>query len=224
MSAAPGGAPRRVDRSTSSGVSAHRQCYPAVVAHASATRRPATYADLLAVPEHLVAEILNGDLHTTPRPAPRHADASSGLAGALRGPFDRGRGGPGGWRILAEPELHLSADVLVPDLAGWRRERLPALPDTAYFSLPPDWICEVVSPATAALDRVQKLSIYAREQVTHAWLVDPIATTLEVLHLEGGRWTILDTWSGLTIVRAQPFDAIDLDLSLLWEDEAPRTL
>lgn len=166
-----------------------------------------------------MAEILDGELHATPRPAPRHADAASGLGGALRGPFDRGRGGPGGWRILAEPELHLGADVLVPDLAGWRRERLPVLPDTAYFPLAPDWICEVVSPSTAALDRVAKLSIYARERVTHAWLVDPLARTLEVLRLENGRWTIVSTWSGLAAVRAEPFDAIDLELSLLWEDE-----
>ena len=182
------------------------------------TRQPATYADLLKVPDHLVAEILDGELYATPRPAPRHADASSGLGGALRGPFDRGRGGPGGWRILDEPELHLAADVVVPDLAGWRRERLPSLPEEAYFSLAPDWICEVISPSTAAMDRVKKLSIYAREGVSHAWLVDPIARTLEVLHREGGRWTIVSTWSGLVTVRAQPFDAIDLDLSLLWED------
>jgi len=136
----------------------------------------------------------------------------------LRGPFDRGRGGPGGWRILDEPELHLASDVVVPELAGWRRERLPRLPDEAYFSLAPDWICEVVSPSTAAMDRVKKLAIYARERVSHAWLVDPIACTLEVLRLEEGRWTIFLTWSGLDTVRADPFDAIDLDLSLLWED------
>ena len=170
------------------------------------------------MPEHLVAEILDGELYATPRPGPRHADASSGLSGALRGPFDRGRGGPGGWRILGEPELHLGSDVLVPDLAGWRRERLPRLPDAAFFSLAPDWICEVVSPSTAAMDRVTKLAIYAREGVPHAWLVDPIARTLEVLRLNAGRWTILSTWSGLSIVRAEPFEAIDLDLALLWEE------
>jgi Uma2 family endonuclease len=175
----------------------------------------------LAVPDRLVAEILDGELHATPRPSPRHAAASSGLGGALHGPFDRGRGGPGGWRILDEPELHMGSDVLVPDLAGWRRERLPELPDTAYFTLAPDWVCEVVSPATAAMDRGQKLAIYAREQVAYAWLVDPIARTIEVLRLERSRWTILDTHSGLGSVRAQPFEAIELDLSLLWE-EAPR--
>ena len=182
------------------------------------TARPATYDDLLKVPDHLVAEILDGELHTSPRPALRHADARSGLVGFLRGPFDRGRAGPGGWRILDEPELHLGRDVLVPDLAGWRRPRLPPLPDTAYFDVSPDWVCEVVSPSTAAIDRVKKLTIYAREQVRHAWLIDPLARTLEVLRLEHGRWTIVATWSGMAVVMAEPFEAIDLDLSLLWEE------
>jgi Uma2 family endonuclease len=183
-------------------------------------RQPATYDDLLKVPDHLVAEIIGGELYATPRPGPRHADASSGLGGALRGPFDRGRGGPGGWRILDEPELHLGRDVLVPDLAGWRRDRLPALPEEAYFSLPPDWICEVLSPSTAALDRVKKMAIYARVSVPYAWLVDPIAHTLDALRLEGGRWTILSTSADLDVVRVLPFDAIDLDLTLLWETPA----
>ncbi|MGH9383354.1 MAG: Uma2 family endonuclease [Vicinamibacterales bacterium] len=181
------------------------------------TRHTATYDDLLQVPDHLVAEILDGDLHASPRPSPKHQDASSGLGGALRGPFDRGRGGPGGWRILDEPELHLGPHVIVPDLAGWRRERLPVLPDEAFVAVAPDWVCEVVSPSTAAMDRVKKLSIYAREGVAHVWLIDPLARTLEALRLESARWTIGSTWSGLAMVRAEPFDARDLDLSLLWE-------
>jgi Uma2 family endonuclease len=181
------------------------------------TKRRATYEDLLKVPSHLVAEILDGELHSTPRPSPPHAAASSGVAGALHAPFDRGRGGPGGWRILFEPELHLGGDVLVPDLSAWKRERLPPLPDDAYFTLSPDWICEVVSPSTASMDRVKKLAIYARENVRHAWLIDPLARTLEVLRLENGRWTILLTASDLATVRAEPFEAIELELSFLWE-------
>ena len=180
-------------------------------------RRPATYDDLLQLPDHIVAEIVDGELHTSPRPAPRHASATSGLGAALHQPFDWGRGGPGGWRILFEPELHLKADILVPDLAGWHRERMPALPEQAYFSLAPDWICEVLSTSTASFDRVKKLTVYARERVTHAWLVDPIATTLEVLRLENGRWSILSTWAKSDVVRADPFDAIELVLTLLWE-------
>lgn len=193
-------------------------CYSRDVAQPHRPQRPATYEDLRQVPDHLVAEILDGELYATPRPAPRHANASSGLLGVVRGPFDHGHRGPGGWRVLFEPEVHLGSDVPVPDIAGWRRERLPTLPEQAYFSVAPDWVCEVVSPSTAAMDRVKKLAIYAREEVRHAWLVDPLARTLEVLRLEGGRWTIVSTWTGPVSVRAEPFDAIELDLSLLWED------
>ena len=185
-------------------------------------RPPATYEDLLAVPDHLVAEIVDGELYAPPRPAPRHADASSALGGLLHGPFDRGRGGPGGWRILFEPELHLERDVLVPDLAGWRRERLPALPDEAFFSVATDWVCEVLSPRTAALDRVKKLTVYARAHVSHAWLVDPIAQTLEALRLENARWVIMVTCAGSDVVRLPPFDEIELDLGVLWETPPDR--
>lgn len=184
---------------------------------ADRAKRPATYDDLRQVPAHLVAEILDGELHTSPRPGPRHADASSGLGGALRGPFDRGRGGPGGWRILFEPEVHLSSDVVVPDIAGWRRERLPNLPEETFFTVAPDWVCEVLSPSTVSIDRLKKLAIYARERVAHAWLVDPIARTVEILRLENGRWSIVATVGDLDVVRAEPFEAIELDLSLLWE-------
>jgi len=190
------------------------------VAHPDSQRRAATYADLLQVPDHLVAEILDGELYASPRPAPRHARASSGLGGELHGPFDVGRGGPGGWYILDEPELHLARDVVVPDLAGWRRERLPRLPDEAFFPLAPDWVCEVISPSTAAMDRVKKLTIYARESVAHVWLIDPLARILEVLRLESQRWLIAGTWSDHDVVRAEPFAAIELDLTLLW-DEPP---
>jgi Uma2 family endonuclease len=181
--------------------------------------RPATYEDLMQVPDIMVAEIVDGELHASPRPAPRHANAASSLGAELMPPYHRGRGGPGGWRILFEPELHFGRNVLVPDLAGWRRERMPLLPKAAYFSLAPDWVCEVLSPSTASLDRVKKLAIYARDQVGHAWLVDPAARTLEVLRLEAGRWTILATHAGDEVVRAEPFADIDLELASLWADE-----
>lgn len=187
------------------------------MAQADRRRQPATYEDLLKVPDHLVAEIVDGDLYASPRPAPRHAHATSRLGGSLDGPFDRGRGGPGGWRILDEPELHLGPDIVVPDLAGWRRERLPALPEEAYFSVAPDWVCEVVSPSTAALDRVKKMGVYARERVQHAWLIDPIAQTLEALRLENSRWVIVSSCAGAEVVRVPPFEAIDLDLAVLWD-------
>ena len=136
----------------------------------------ATYQDVLDAPEHVVAEIIGGTLYTHPRPAPRHATASSVLGGKLGAAFHWGEGGPGGWRILDEPELHLGEEILVPDLAGWRRERMPELPDTAYFTLAPDWACEVLSASTRKLDLVRKRPIYAREGIPHLWLVDPSGT------------------------------------------------
>ena len=178
--------------------------------------RRATYEDLLAVPDHLVAEILNGLLITHPRPAARHARAASRLGAELDGPFDRGRNGPGGWLLLDEPELHLHGDVLVPDLAGWRRERMPELPDTAAFELAPDWVCEVLSPSTEATDRAEKMPIYGREGVGHVWLVDPVARTLEVFQLEASRWVVLGTWRDDAWVRAAPFTELDLELAGLW--------
>jgi len=180
--------------------------------------RPATYEDLVALPDTLVAEIVHGELHASPRPAPKHTRAYSALGTLIGGPYDHGIGGPGGWWILDEPELHLDRDVLVPDLAGWRRGRLPRLPETAYFPLAPDWICEVLSPSTAQLDRAKKLAIYARERVAHAWLIDPLARTLEVLRLEHGRWVILGTHAGSEVVRAEPFAELDLGLDGLWAD------
>jgi len=185
----------------------------------TAIRRRATYEDLCQVPDHKVAEILDGELSVSPRPALRHASASSGLGGQLWGPFQGGRGGgPGGWWILDEPELHLADDVLVPDLAGWRRERLPAVPDTAYMTLAPDWVCEVISPATERMDRSRKMRIYAREGVVHLWLLDPIVRTLEVLRLESARWVLLGTHGDTDIVRVEPFEAIEIELTALWSD------
>lgn len=178
--------------------------------------RIATYADIEALPENMVGEILFGALHTHPRPAPRHSRASTRLGAELDGPFDRGRGGPGGWVILDEPELHLGPHVIVPDLAGWRRERMPKLPDTAYFETPPDWVCEVLSPSTARVDRTDKLAIYAAFQVTHAWYVDPDARTLEVLVLSGDKWLITATFKDDDKVAAPPFEAHTFALDGLW--------
>jgi Uma2 family endonuclease len=180
--------------------------------------RRATYEDLVALPDNLVAEIVDGELHASPRPAPRHAVAETAVGMLLGNPFHFGRGGPGGWWILAEPELHFASDVLVPDFAGWRRSRMPSIPEKAYFELAPDWVCEVISASTASLDRTKKLAIYAREQVSHAWLVDPVARTLEVLRLEAGRWVIVSSHAGSETVRAEPFDEVELTLSDLWVD------
>jgi Uma2 family endonuclease len=180
--------------------------------------RHATYEDLAALPDGIVAEIVDGELHANPRPALRHARTGSVLGVRIGGPYDDGVGGPGGWVILDEPELHLGANVLVPDLAGWRRSRMPAVPDAPYSTLAPDWVCEILSPSTSAFDRVQKLHAYAREAVAYAWLVDPAAQTLEILRLEKGRWTILAAHTGADVVCAEPFTELELELSALWAD------
>jgi Uma2 family endonuclease len=176
-------------------------------------KKGATYADLYDVPEHFVAEIFDGELYASPRPALPHAHAASVLGNKL-GAFHRC--GPGGWVIIDEPELHFGKDVLVPDLAGWRRERLPTVPVAEYLTLAPDWVCEVLSPSTESIDRGKKLRIYARERVLHAWLVDPLRQSLEALSLESGRWAPLATHEGAARVRVPPFDAIELELGALW--------
>jgi Uma2 family endonuclease len=186
-------------------------------------RRPATYDDLVALPEHVVGEIVDGELHVSPRPAPRHSQASSALTGWLNPAFGRIRGdGPGGWWILDEPELHFRRDVLVPDIGGWRRERMPELPATAWFELAPDWVCEVLSPSTARFDRLKKLRVYAREGVGWFWMVDPLERTFEVLRLDSGRFVIEDVHGDdETLVRIPPFDEIEIDLREIWGEPTP---
>ena len=185
--------------------------------------RPATYEDLVALPDHLVAEIVDGELHASPRPAPRHARAATRISTQIGPAFDLGRGGPGGWLILAEPELHLGPHVVVPDLAGWHSQRMPTLPATAYFAVAPDWICEVLSSSTASFDRVKKLRVYAHAGVAHAWLVDPLAQTLEELRLQDGQWVILATHAGDEAIRADPFGDIEIPLQTLWPDVTAGT-
>jgi Uma2 family endonuclease len=182
-------------------------------------RREATYDDVLAAPAQLVAELIGGEVHLHPRPAKPHANAATVLGEELGPPFRRGRGGPGGWVLLDEPELHLRRDVIVPDLAGWRRERMPVLDAREPFvTLAPDWVCEVLSPSTERLDRREKLAIYRREGVSHVWFVNPLARTLEVLALRDAHYAVFDVFAGAERVRAAPFDAIELELGSLWED------
>jgi Uma2 family endonuclease len=178
--------------------------------------KPATYEDIIALPEHLVGEIIAGELHTQPRPAPRHAQVSSVLGAELIG--HGGRGGAGNWWILDEPELHLGPHVLVPDLAAWRRERMPSLPDTAWFELAPDWVCEVLSPGTVRIDRAKKMPIYGATGAAHLWLIDPDQRTLEAYENTGGRWLLLRVFENADQVTAAPFDAVAFDLGGLWAD------
>ena len=180
--------------------------------------RRVTYQDVLDAPPHKVAEIIDGSLHMSPRPAPLHGVASSVLGSSITTPFHLGRGGPGGWWIVDEPELHLGEDILVPDIAGWRRERMPELPDTAYYSLAPDWVCEILSPSTRAMDIGPKRAIYAREEVCWLWFVDPEIRTLEAFELKDGHWSLLDVISEDAQVCLPPFDAISFSLGDLWPD------
>jgi Uma2 family endonuclease len=179
-------------------------------------KKDATYADLCAVPDNFIAEIISGELYASPRPAPPHVHTASALGVLLGGPFQFGINGPGGWVILDEPELHFGADILVPDLAGWRRERMPVSPASAYFTVAPNWLCEVLSPGTEAIDRGKKLEVYARERVEHLWLVNPVLRTLEVWCRELPRWSLVAAHEGGKRVRAAPFADIELDLAGLW--------
>ncbi|MFH0903129.1 MAG: Uma2 family endonuclease [Pseudomonadota bacterium] len=181
-------------------------------------KRPAIYADIQALPENLVGEIIDDELIVTPRPALRHCRASTVLTYELVGPFQLGRGGPGGWWIIDEPELHLGRQVLVPDLAGWRRERLPVIPDAVWLELAPDWICEVLSPSTERIDRSRKLKHYANHGVPWIWFLNPVAKTLEVLQLRDGAWMIVATHGEDELVRAAPFEVHELDLRSVWGD------
>ena len=180
----------------------------------------ATYQDVLDAPPHMVAEIVDGTLYTHPRSRVSHAIASTGLVGIISQTFQYGRGGPGGWWILFEPELHLDDDVVVPDIAGWRRERMPELPTGAYITLAPDWVCEVLSPSTRTLDLGGKRAVYARERVSYLWLVDPDARSLEAFALRNSEWTSIDTLFDDARVSLPPFEAISFNLSDLWPPHA----
>jgi Uma2 family endonuclease len=187
----------------------------------STEKRAATYEDLLAVPEHLVAELLFGQLVTHPRPAPRHARVVSRLHGVLTPPFDLGVAGPGGWVFLVEPELHLGEHVAVPDVAAWRLERLPAIPETAWIEMAPDWVCEVLSPSTERYDRGDKRTIYAEAGVGHLWHVDPILRMLEVFELRDGKWLLAGVFHDDAAVAAPPFAELTFALNLLWPLGSP---
>jgi Uma2 family endonuclease len=178
--------------------------------------KPATYADIEALPAHWTGQILHGVLHAHPRPAPRHSRAEVRLSSELDGPFDRGRGGPGGWIFLIEPELHLGPHVLVPDIAGWRRERMTPFPKTSFVTPPPDWVCEVLSPSTERIDRNDKLPIYAEYRVGQAWYVDPELRVLEVLARSGPAWQLVDTVKNADPVTAPPFEVHTFSLDVLW--------
>ncbi|HXU80981.1 MAG TPA: Uma2 family endonuclease [Polyangia bacterium] len=184
-------------------------------------KRRASYEDVLAAPPHKVAEIINGELVLSPRPAGPHSAAATALGEELGPPFKRGRGGPGGWITLYETELHLDGHVLVPDLGGWRRETMNVIANEPYITIRPDWVCEVVSPSTERYDRGEKVALYAAAGVGHAWIVNPLQRTLEVLQLSSAnlrQWLTLGVFRDDARVRAAPFEAFELELAVLWQD------
>jgi len=174
------------------------------------------YDDFMSLPEHHIGEIINNTLYSQPRPAPKHTRTYSALGYNIGGPFDGGIGGPGGWWILDEPELHIEGHILVPDIAGWKRERMPELPETAWFDLAPDWICEILSPSTAQKDRTVKMPVYAKLGVKHLWLIDPDLKMLEAYQLENQRWSLIASLKDEDMVSTVPFDAIEFSLGGLW--------
>ncbi len=182
-------------------------------------KKQAVYEDLFSIPENMVGEIVQGELIATPRPSRRHGIAASSLGAEIGPPYQFGRGGgPGGWVILGEPEVSFGENILVPDMAGWKRERFPVEEPHNWISVAPDWVCEILSPGTARTDRVKKMPIYAQYGVSHAWLLDPILKTLEIFRLESSRWVLLGAHGGSDKVRAEPFIDVELDLGLLWLD------
>lgn len=175
------------------------------------------YLELEQLPESVIGEVLNGTLITSPRPAPRHIRSASVLGSTLFEPFDRGKGGPGGWWILIEPEIRLNNDVLVPDLAGWRREKVPVIPtEKAYFDIAPNWVCEILSNSTARIDRVIKMPIYAREKIDFVWLIDPERRTLEVYSRSENFWTQIQVFADDMLIKAAPFQDCEIELNSLW--------
>ncbi|MGA7616431.1 MAG: Uma2 family endonuclease [Thermoanaerobaculia bacterium] len=176
----------------------------------------ALYDDLVAAPEDRIAEIVTGSLYLSPRPSLRHSRIVSTLGADIHDAFDRARRGPGGWLILDEPEVHLLNDVVVPDIAGWRRDRVPATPEQVAMTIAPDWACEVLSPSTEQFDRREKLPWYLAVEVGHLWLVDPPFRRLEVYARHAHEWILLETYANEAVVSAPPFEAVPIELAPLW--------
>lgn len=182
-----------------------------------ANKKVSSYQDLFDLPDNLVGEILGGVLVTHPRPAPKHARAASVVGARLLSRFDTLPGGEdGGWWILDEPECHFGADVIVPDIAGWGKSTMPELPDASWFEVAPDWVCEVISPATAKRDRGIKRDIYARERVGHFWIVDPVEKLVEMFELQNQHWVLAQTAIDEQVIGLIPFESMPFDLSALW--------
>jgi len=178
----------------------------------------AAYRDLENLPERAIGELFDGQLHAQSRPAVPHVHAHSSMGISLGAPFHNGIGGPGGWVIYSEPEIHftLDVDVAVPDLAGWQRERKLKFPTGHKIELVPDWICEILSPSTRSIDREIKMPLYARYGVPWLWLVEPVERVLEAYRLVEDDWLEVGRYTGMVQAAIPPFDAVPFELGNLW--------
>ena len=179
-------------------------------------KKRATYEDLYDLPEDMTGEIIDGELILTPKPSTQHSNTAFTLSSRLGPPYRFGEGGPGGWIILVKHEIMLGEHLLVPDFAGWRKGRFPGVPKENWLSIAPDWVCEILSPSTARVDRVRKMPLYAAHGIPHLWLIDPFAKTLEVFRLQSGKWVMLAAFAEDDKVRTEPFQEIEIDLANLW--------
>jgi Uma2 family endonuclease len=186
-------------------------------------KKSASYGDLYTIPENMIGEIIDGELVATPRPSGEHSNAAFALSAEIGPAYRFGRGGPGGWIILYEPEIKFGDNILVPDFAGWRKERFPGWPQENWFTMVPDWICEILSPSTARNDRIKKMPIYARHEVQYLWLLDPRDRTLEIFRLKSGEWVKLAGFAENDKVKAEPFDEVQLELGNFWIEKEPES-
>jgi Uma2 family endonuclease len=188
------------------------------------SKRNATYQDVVEAPDNLVAELIGGELFLQPRPAMPHARASSRLGMVLGPPFDLGQGGPGGWFLVDEPEIRLASNIVVPDIAGWRRAEAEGLNlRAAQVEVVPAWVCEIMSPSTQGHDRIRKLPAYAKYGVEHVWLIDPKVQTLEVFRREDTRWVLAAAFGERDEVSVEPFGELSFALDVLWDAESGET-
>ena len=177
------------------------------------------YKELCDLPDNVVGEILNEELVVSPRPAFKHARAGSSLVSKIFDSYDEGNTGPGGWWILYEPELRFPYDVVVPDIAGWKRERLQNPSEMKVFEVSPDWVCEVLSPSTARHDKISKFKIYAENKVPYYWIVDPLNRVLEIFILDGKTYKLAFIFGKNDDVKAAPpFEELEFNLGSLWAD------
>lgn len=195
---------------------------PEAMSTTKPSTKPPTLADLDALPPGVVGEIIDGVLYTMTKPRMRHQRTMLKIGGGVAAPFDDGIGGPGGWWIIPEPGIELpDTPEIAPDVAGWRRDRMPEMPIDEPIRIVPDWVCEILSPTTRRHDLLVKLPYYAKVGVAYHWLVDLEGRTVTAQRLDSGRWTTLGVYCDETDARIEPFDVVPLHVASWWPPAAP---